>query len=247
MQNLKNVGILKDIGLSEEEARVYLAALSLGKTTILKLSRATDLKRSTVYRLVESLKGKGLMGIGLDGLKNIYIAESPENLKITMERRVRELESQLPELMGLYDLKAGESLMKYYTGLDAMKQIYRDTLREIKNGEEYLVITNQEKWYNLDPHFALSYIEDRAKLNIKTRLLFQNSPIAQEHKKIERNFNEHVKILPEGTMLNVDTVLLPHKLIVLDLTFPYMTIIIENKSVIGLHHEMFELVWKSIL
>lgn len=246
MKNDKNIQILKEIGLNEEEAKVYIAALSLGKTTVLKLTKSTDIKRSTVYGIVDSLKNKGLMSIESEGFKNTYIAESPEKLQITLEKKTEELRSQLPELMGLYNLKAGESLIKYYTGLDAMKHIYFETLREIKNGQDYLVITNQEKWYNVDPKFALSYIEDRAKLNIKTRLLFQDSAIAQDHKKLERNFNEQVKILPKETELNVDTILLPNKLIVSDLTHPFITVVIENKSIVGLHKEMFELIWNTL-
>lgn len=242
----KNIEILRDIGLSIEEAQVYLASLSLGKTTVLKISRATSLKRTKVYAVIDSLKNKGLMSIDLQGLKNSYVAESPEKLEITMERKIDELKSQLPEMMALHDLKGGESVIKYYTGLESMKQVFHDGLKEIKPGQDYLVIANQEKWYNLDPKFAISFIEDRAKLNIKIKLLFQASELAHEHKKFEKNFNEEVKILPEGTKLNVDTILLPHKMIVVDLNPPYITVVIENPSIIGLQKQMFELLWKSI-
>jgi len=245
MKTNKNIEILKDIGLSEEEALVYLTSLSLGKTTVLKISRASGLKRTKVYGVIDSLKNKGLMSIDLQGLKNAYVAESPEKLEITLERKIDELKSQLPELMALHDLKGGESVIKYYIGLDSMKQVFFDGLREIKPGQDYLVIANQEKWYNLDPKFAMSFIEDRAKLNIKIKLLFQDSELAREHKKFERNFNEQVKILPEGTKLNVDTILLPNKMVVVDLNVPYMTIVIENRSIIELQKQMFELLWKS--
>lgn len=247
MKTNKNIEILKDIGLSEEEALVYLASLSLGKTTVLRISNATGLKRTKVYGVIESLKKKGLMSIDLQGLKNAYVAESPEKLEITLERKIGELKSQLPELMALHDLKGGESVIKYYIGLDSMKQVFSDGLREIKPGQDYLVIANQEKWYNLDPKFAMSFIEDRARLNIKIKLLFQDSELAREHKKFERNFNEKVKILPEGTKLNVDTILLPHKMVVVDLNVPYMTVVIENRSIIELQRQMFELLWKSIV
>ena len=41
--------ILREIGLSENEATIYLAALTRGPTTALYLSRASGIKRSTVY------------------------------------------------------------------------------------------------------------------------------------------------------------------------------------------------------
>ncbi|MEI8130361.1 MAG: helix-turn-helix domain-containing protein [bacterium] len=246
MQNDKLLSILKEIGLSEDEANVYLSTLSLGITSVLKIARATNIKRTTIYGIIDSLKEKGLMRVELKGLKQFYVAENPERLEIMLERRKNAFSKILPEFQALYNLKGGESVIKYYTGLSVMQDIYRDTLKEIRPHEDYLVITNQEKWYNLDPNFALSYIEERAKLPIKTRMLFQDSPLAREHKKLERNFNEEIKILPTTNALNVDTVLLPEKLITLELTPPYMTVVIENKSIVSLHKEMFEIIWKSI-
>ena len=244
MQNDKLLDILKDIGLSEDESSVYLSALSLSETSVLKLARATNIKRTTIYGIVDALKEKGLMRIELRGLKQLYAAENPERLEIMLERRKNDFSKILPEFQALYNLKGGESVIKYYTGLSAMHDIYRDTLKEIRPHEDYLVITNQEKWYNLNPKFALSYIEERAQLPIKTRMLFQDSPLSREHKKIERNYNEEIRILPPETKLNVDTVLLPNKLITLELSPPYMTVVIENKSIISMHKELFEIIWK---
>ena len=204
------------------------------------------MKRTTVYSVIDTLKEKGLIRIDLKGLKQKYIAENPEKLEVMLERRANEFQNKLPEFMALYKLKGEESTIKYYTGLEAMKNIYMDTLKEIKIHEDYLVIANQEKWYTLQSEFAQKFIEAQAKLKINICLLFQDSPIAREQKKFEKKFNRKIKILPAGTPLNVDTLLLPNKLIVLELTPPYMTVVIENKSLIELHREMFELIWHSI-
>ena len=246
MKNEKLLGILKEIGLSEEEALVYLATLSLGVTSVLKIARDTAIKRTTVYGIIESLKEKGLIRIELKGLKQFYAAENPEKLETLLERRKDAFAKNLPEFMALYKLEGSESTIKYYTGIQAMQDIYRDTLREIKPHQDYLVIANEEKWQAMDPKFALSYTEDRAKLPIKTRMLFQDSAVAREQKLLERNYNCEIRIIPQGTPLNVDTLLLPNKLITFEMTPPYMTVVIENKSIIELHREMFEIIWKSL-
>ncbi len=246
MKNEKLYGILKEIGLTDDESAVYLASLSLGTTTVLKIAKATNIKRTTIYGIIDSLKEKGLMRVELKGLKQLYAVESPERLNLMLERKKDEFAKNLPEFMALYKLDGGESVIKYYTGLQTMKDIYRETLKEIKPHQDYLVIANEEKWRSLDPGFALSYTEERAKLPIKTRMLFQDSPTAREEKKFERNFNHEIKILPESTPLNVDTLLLPNKLITFEMTPPYITVVIENKSIIELHRELFEIIWKSI-
>ena len=58
MKNDKLVKILENLGLSDNEARVYLASLSLGSTTIMKIAQTAEIKRTTVYSVIDSLKQK---------------------------------------------------------------------------------------------------------------------------------------------------------------------------------------------
>ncbi len=246
MQNTRLLTTLADIGMNENEAKVYLASLSLGPTTILKIARSTEIKRSTVYSVIDSLKQKGLLKIEVRGLKSVYVAESPEKLEVILENKRNEFKNSLPEFLALYNLKSTESTIKFYEGMENLKNIYLDTLKEIQPHDEYLVIANQKQWYQLDQKFSQDYIEKRAKLPITTKLLLQDSEISREHKKFERNYNETVKILPEETHLQTDTIILPNKIIITQTIAPISVIIIENQSVVQLQRTLFNLVWDSI-
>ncbi len=247
MKNEKLLHILKDIGLEENEASVYLAGLSLGPTTILKISKSSSLPRTTIYGIVESLKEKGLMRIDLKGLKQLYVAESPEKLDTILENKKLEFKSKLPDFMALYKLEGGEGSIKYYSGLKAMKQIYLSTLENVRKGDEYLVITNEKKWFELDPDFWMKeYIEERAKLPCITRLISQDCDVAREHQKFQNNYNEKWRIFKNGTSINIDMVLTKDKLIIVDLLPPLNTLVIENKNIIELQRQMFEIIWQSI-
>ena len=73
----KNDNLLNSLiqfGLNENEAKIYLASLSQGATTILKLSKHSDIKRTTVYEVVTSLERKGLMKKEVRGFKTLYSA-----------------------------------------------------------------------------------------------------------------------------------------------------------------------------
>jgi SAM-dependent methyltransferase/predicted DNA-binding transcriptional regulator len=238
--------ILLSIGLTENESLVYLAGLSLGSTTILKLARSSGLKRTTVYSVVEDLKRRGLMNIEMRGFKKLYSVESPEKLEHILEERKETFKKELPEFLALYNLKGEDGVIRYYEGLEAIKGIYMGFLDEMRPHDDYLVVANQEKWFNLDPKFFLKYKEERAKKNVKTRLLFQDSPVAREHKKFQKNWNENVKILPQGTKLNTDLVIMPSKVIVFSLDVPLVAFVIENKNFVSMQKEMFELLWGSI-
>lgn len=247
MKNAKLLETLKDIGLDETEAQIYLTSLSLGPTTVLKIARNSDIKRTTIYGVIESLKNKGLMKIELKGLKQLYIAENPEKLEDILDNRKREFSAKLPSFMALYKLEGGESSIKYYTGLKDMKKVYLSTIDDIKRGGEYLVITNEEKWFELDPEFWMKeYIEVRAKLPCKTRLISQDSKTAREHEKFQANYNEQFKIFKNEVSLNIDMVLTPNKLVIVDLLPPLTTLVIENKNIIELQKQLFEIIWRSL-
>ena len=49
------------LGLTREEAKLYIALVKQGESTTLELSRTTKISRTQVYRLFESLKDKGVI------------------------------------------------------------------------------------------------------------------------------------------------------------------------------------------
>lgn len=238
---------LKDLGLSDKESLIYLTSLELGPAPILKISKFSGLKRPTVYLLVENLIKKGLMRIEITHLKKLYAAENPNRLESIFNQRKDELLKNLPFFQQLYTKDTDDSLIKYYEGLEAIKLLYLDMIADIRPGEDYLVISNIDIWYSLDPKFFQKFIEKRAKLDIKLRLLLQDTPIAHEHKKFERNFNEKIKLLPVGTNLSTNMVTTPRKVLLHLLNSnPMKAIVIENKTVSGMNKELFELIWNSI-
>ncbi|KXJ98680.1 MAG: Sugar-specific transcriptional regulator TrmB [Parcubacteria bacterium OLB19] len=64
--------ILNKIGLTDNESRVYLASLQLGPAKVAQLSRISNVKRTTIYPIVESLHRKGLIFEKEVGLKKIF-------------------------------------------------------------------------------------------------------------------------------------------------------------------------------
>jgi HTH-type transcriptional regulator, sugar sensing transcriptional regulator len=238
--------ILINLGLTDGESRVYLVSLNLGPATILKISRAAEIKRTTVYSIVDSLKQKGLVNVEIKGWKKLFVAENPEKLDSILETRRRELKNNLPQLLAMYNLKGDEGFIKYYEGIEGIKTVYEGLLRDIQARDEYMVIADPELWYDLDQKYFADFIKRRAKLNINIRMLLQDSDIAREHKKFEKNFNDKIKLLPENTAFTANIVITPQKIVFHQLTQPIMALVVENKSIIKTHQEIFELMWKYL-
>lgn len=247
MKNDQLIEILNDIGLSENEAEVYLTSLSLGPTTILKIAKSSGIRRTTVYSVVETLKNKGLMHIKPVGLKQLYAAERPDRLENILESKKRSLQKLLPEFTALYNLKGGESTVKYYEGLSAIKNIYETILDPMKPNDDYLVISDVEKFFTkTDQKYFEEFLEKRIKSRVKARLIVTDSDRARHMKQYAKNMNQEVRILPSGSKLSVDTMIVPHKVTIFNMDEPISAISLENNAMIEMHKELFEIIWRSL-
>jgi sugar-specific transcriptional regulator TrmB len=243
----KTINSLMEFGLNENEARVYLVSLSLGATTVLKLSQHSEVKRTTVYEVVDTLERKGLMKKEIKGLKTLYAPEHPEKLENTLENKRLLLAKVLPALEGKYHLKGSESVIKYYEGFNSIKNVYEDILKDLKAKDFYYAVSNVTEWQGLnDEYFMKNHVEKRVTLGLKINLLFVDSPVARERIRFQRNYNEEIRLLPENTNIHVDMVITPHKLVIFQLHEPMVALVIENQSMITVQKEVFELLWNSI-
>lgn len=237
--------ILIDLGLSENEAKVYLAAMALGPSSISKIAQSAGVKRTTVYFVIESLKQIGLINIEMKGWKKLFVAEKPEKLKIILENKKKELAKALPEFTSLYNLKESGSFIKFYEGVESIKSIYEGLIRDIRTGEDYMILSDMKQWVSLDKKYFMDFTMRRAKLNINIRLLLQDSSVARETKKYEKIYNEKVKILPKDTNLTTNMIIIPKRLVIQQLVPPVTAMVIENEHIIRMHREMYEIMWRA--
>lgn len=245
MDNLKNK--LISLGLEEKEAVIYLSALSLGKTSILKISQNSEIKRTTVYDIVERLIKKGLMFTEKSGWKTFYRAAHPEKIEGIIERQKTTLAQMMPELEELYKTDGVQGFIREYHGLEAMKGIYSGILEEIEWGEDYYVIGHQEKWLKFDEKFFMDFLKKRAKFKINIKLLFQDSESARAHQKRQEEFNEEIKILPPDTQLDTNLIIRKDTVIIHELKEPIKITVIKNPYIARMHKQLFEIMWNGLI
>lgn len=245
MEKEKIIALFESIGLSENESKVYFALLGSGPSNVQKISRASGVKRTTIYQILESLKEQGLVRVELPGLKQKFVAEDPAKLEAVVEAKSRALKDSIPSLRSLFVSDASASSVKYYQGLRAIRGLYDSLLDGIHRGEYYLAIFDVDKWDSIDEAFLAKHIERRATLGVETRLLIRDSEKARWRKQYEKNFNELVKILPKDTVFDMDLVVTPQKLIMFQLNEPYVAFVIENTSAITMQKQLFDIIWQS--
>jgi sugar-specific transcriptional regulator TrmB len=81
----RSTQVLKEFGLSENEAKVYQSALELGETSPFGISKSTGIARTTVYAILTDLALKGLVELesstGLMKQQTKVRAKNPSTLR----------------------------------------------------------------------------------------------------------------------------------------------------------------------
>ncbi len=246
MKNEQIINLVKELGLSDLEARVYFSTLSLGPTTVLKIARSSEIKRSTVYSVLEDLIKKGFMRVEPKGFKRLFAAENPRALERALEDRRKRFRTVLPELEALYNQREGSSVIKYYEGIKAVKGVYESLLLELRPHMDYMVIANIQQWLAADEDFFLKWRVKRSKLKLNSRLIFEDNEQGQQFKKNAANYFEAVKLLPTERHVDTSLVITPTKAIIHQYTEPVSVLVNESKASLLLYREMFEMIWDAL-
>jgi len=100
---------LRDLGLSEYEARAYRSLLETGPTTAKELSRASDVPMGRIYDVLNSLETQGLVRSQTASRPKKYVAvESETALDRLLENRKDDLQQQAEQYETVVDELADE-------------------------------------------------------------------------------------------------------------------------------------------
>lgn len=165
---------LTEYGLSTEEAQIYLFLLENRSKSALEISRELKLSRTKVYRILDRLLEKKLAVKELQTAGLHFLAESPEQLEFLLKKQAERLESlehkhgslmqELKALGGKY--RSSNSEVRYYTGLDGLKQVTQNSLAAKKQLLIYELDQDMSKF--VDYEFAESMRRELVKRKITT-------------------------------------------------------------------------------
>ena len=156
---------LQNAGLSENEAKIYLATLELGQTSVSRIARQAGIKRTTVYLSLESLMAKGLISAIKKDNKTHYYAEDPRDLERIMEERKKEISNLIPQLLAFTNLIDNKPEIRYFEGEEGIKEVLMKTVE--RPNQEVLMMFSESYFSDFgDEFFEKVYRPERIKKRI---------------------------------------------------------------------------------
>lgn len=218
---------LEIFGLSKSKAHVYLAALTIGRGTVIDIALQAQLPRTTTHEILMNLTSLGLVKFTVKGRRRIYIAEKPTQLKKILEDKQHKLETALPSLMSLWNTTGIKPQVLMYEGVQGIKTVFEDTLT-VKNKTLYGILSMEDLYSIPGKSFMDAYIGKRVHAGISLKV------IRSEGKEIEPTWptsNEELRELRYAPK---------------NLTFPMTTYLYDNKvAIIGTQKENFGMIIES--
>lgn len=133
----RTIDVLKNFGLSDNEAIVYQKAVELGETSPFKIANATGIARTTVYAVLTDLALKGLVELesatGLMKQQTKVIAKNPSVLREIIHTKQKSLSAQevdiveiLPWLKKEYLKDTTDSDFQFFPGMEGANYVMFD-------------------------------------------------------------------------------------------------------------------------
>jgi len=237
---------LEAIGLTEGEAKTYLALLELGETSVIRVSEKSGLKRPTTYLILEGLKQKGLVSLVKKQKKTFFLAEDPRKLAEILEERKQKVARVMPELLSLASFIDRKPTIKYFEGMAGIKEVFFDTLQY--PGQEMLSFFSETYAEHLGHDFFEDYYyEQRRKKRIFVRAILPDQPLIRD---ITSHNMEHLrrsKIVPKEMNygINIEIGLYGGKTAIISYEEKF-GLIIESEKIYSSLKNIFELLWKLL-
>ncbi|MFA5051212.1 MAG: helix-turn-helix domain-containing protein [Patescibacteria group bacterium] len=235
---------LKDFGLSEKEGKIYLANLELGATTVQELAKKSEIKRTTVYTVIEDLKKKGLISEMKKGAKTLFVPEEPEKLARLISEREKKFKEILPELKSIYNLAPQKPRVRFYEGKEGIKNILEDVL---KTGKNYYHVDPSEQ--DLIKLVGENYLDELVKRRVENKIFCQviwnKEPWAEKQTEKNKEVLRESKWLPKEYRLPTREYIYGDKVALMFLEKEPTGLIIEDKNIADLQRLFFETLWKS--
>lgn len=235
-ENLKD--ILTKNGLSEKESSIYLSLLELNETQPSIIAKRTNIKRPTVYVILEQLEKKHLVNHYNKNNKVFFHASDPNTLLKERENNTLLLKTAMPALSQLNHKFATRPQMSIFEGKNGLIQIMEDTLT---TSTELLCWANPTIVMSLLADYYPKYIKKKIEKKIRLRGVLCYDKIGVQFKKKGASELREVYLIPKERFPFKNEINIYDDKVAIISHQDEVGIIIQNQNIADTQRAIFEL------
>lgn len=247
--------LLGELGFEKGEVQAYTTLLQSGPLAVATLGKRLGVPRTTVYTMLERLRGRGLVRESTrKGLK-IFLAEPPDSLNHIFSQRLMALEKAqsefskiLPDLRAKRVHAATAPRLTVMDGTEGLQSLLRDMLlySDIQTCSVWPIKKMMEV---LSPEFFHLHNKIRIQRNIYTRAVWpKNESVSiRKHPFMGwgKEFKREVRIAPESMNYFLGYWIYANKVAFLSSAREGYGFIIQSEELAQTLTAQFELLWQA--
>jgi sugar-specific transcriptional regulator TrmB len=242
---------LAGIGFTEKEATIYIAALKSGPVPATALAKASGIKRTTVYFVLEQLISRGVIGTEQTKSTTFYSAISPHRLIALYTEKNKILQESLPDFEKIFKSQLHKPHTQIFEGVDGVRQVY-------KEAEQFAHKPNEVLYFGSSEHLAKeeygdileSWVNIMKSKNHRARDILDSYGEVQKHyaEAIAKNANpnHHIRLAPKTIHFpENDNLIYGNKMAIFSHYKEVFVVVIESESIVNAYRSLYEMAWKS--
>jgi sugar-specific transcriptional regulator TrmB len=191
---------LKSLGLSENEAKIYIFLLKQGESSTGPIIKETGIANSRVYESLNSLIEKGLVSYRELKRGRFFTAEAPSKLQENQEEKLAKIRELIPNLEKIRNEQEKDTQTAIYEGFQGFRTAFKKIIDDCPERETIYILGFSEQSFATE---SLSTFI--ANMNLKSAQKKQNLKIILDSstkkslgKDREKEKHTEVKYMPEG-------------------------------------------------
>jgi sugar-specific transcriptional regulator TrmB len=241
-----NLNNLEQLGLTNNEIKIYSFLLKKESSTTGPIIDSLSLSSSRVYASLQELIKKSLVSYYLKNNTNYYRAESPDNLIKLAEEIKSNISPIVEELKQIKKEEQKEEFSAIYEGYLGFKQAFQLLLKETSKKEEILTIgfSPFKQGFTTVRNYLRNVDHERYKKKIPMRILLDINMKDTIGKDREKEPYTEVKYLPKGYITPSALSIFKDYVIHWVWKENPTTFVIRNKEINESFRNYFNLLWK---
>lgn len=239
---------LQELGLSDKEAKVYLALLPVDNDSVVDLAKKTRVNRTTIYPVLESLAKKGLISEVKVDKKVRFHAEPPERLKTYVERqkilfeeKAERVEDIIPQLKGIQRESGELPVVKIYEGRDGVISSLEDYFNNAEDGDISYALYSRDL---VNQVFSQKELDKFYKIRTEVKNIKSKSIYSWKNKEVSNDkMSDRLKIDGEKYPLSCDIGIIGDRVKITTLGEKVSTLLIKNKDIAETFKSIFNFVF----
>ena len=232
------------IGLTENEADIYLALLALGPSLVSRIVAKTRINRTHIYDRLSHLMKKGLVSYVIKNNRKHFYAAEPKRLVRYLEEKQEEIKKEmddvktiLPQLEKIVPEKKDESV-EVYEGKEGLKTILEDIIR---SKQDVLTYGSEGNFSNVLRFYFKHYLKRLEQTGISMKVIFNYD---NSKKPFTWKFAD-ARYISKQYKSPTETTIYGDKVAIFILTESPKVVLIKSKTVTDSYRKYFNILWKT--